>query len=77
MDEGAFAYYRKGQEHENRVRREDNEIAVEMYKKAIELDPNYALAYAGLSRAYSQRATLLGLPRTWLDSAIVTGPESY
>lgn len=56
MNEDALAYYRKGQEHENRVRREDNEFAVEAYKKAIELDPNYALAYAGLIRAYSQRA---------------------
>ena len=76
MDEDALAYYRKGQEHEKRVRREDNEIAAEAYKKAIELDPNHALAYAGLSRAYSQRATLLGLPRTWLDSAIVTGQRA-
>ena len=53
MEEDALTHYRMGQEHENRVRREDNEIAVEAYKKAIEFDPNYALAYTGLSRAYS------------------------
>ena len=41
MDEDALANYRKGQEHENRVKREDNEIAVEAYKKAIELDPRW------------------------------------
>ena len=75
MDEDALAYCRMGQEHENRVTREDNEIAAEAYKKAIALDPNYASAHAGLSRVYSQRATLLGLPRTWLDSAIVTGQK--
>ena len=76
MDQDALSHYRMGQEHENRVRREDNEIAVEAYKKALEIDPNYALAFAGLSRAYSQRATLLGLPRTWLDSAIVNGQRA-
>ena len=76
MDEDALAYCRTGQEHENRVTREDNEIAAAAYKKAIASHPNFALAYAGLSRVYSQRATLLGLARAWLDAAIVTGQKA-
>ena len=39
MDKDALTHYRMGQEHENRVRREDNGIAEEAYKKALEIDP--------------------------------------
>jgi len=75
MDEDTLACYRIGQEHENRVRREDNEIAVEAYKKAIELDPNYALAYAGLTRAPS--ILLNRIFRLRLRCALKPGPKPH
>jgi len=66
----AYDYYLKGREFYYHYRRQDNENAIELFKKALELDPNYALAYAGLGDAYAQRTFRFGFPRSWLDSAI-------
>jgi TolB-like protein/Flp pilus assembly protein TadD len=46
----AYDYYLKGNYYwENFVSREGNEKAVRMYEKAVELDPEFALAYAKLA----------------------------
>jgi eukaryotic-like serine/threonine-protein kinase len=66
----AYEYYVKGREFYNRYKKEDNEQAVELYKKALELDPDYALAHAGLGDAFFQRAFRFGFPETWFDTAI-------
>jgi serine/threonine protein kinase/Flp pilus assembly protein TadD len=66
----AYDYYLKGREYYYRYRKQDNEHAVELFKRALELDPAYALAYAGLGDAYSQRAGRFGMEPGWLDSAI-------
>ena len=36
--------------------REETEIAIDLFKKAVELDPNYAQAHAGLGFAYAWMA---------------------
>ncbi len=51
----AYDYYLKGMELYRRYRSADNESAIELYKRALELDPDYALARAGLADAYYQR----------------------
>ncbi len=66
----AYDYYLKGREYYYRYRKQDNEHAIELFKKALELDPNYALAYAGLGDAFSQRAGRFGMEPSWLDRAI-------
>jgi serine/threonine protein kinase len=66
----AYDCYLKGREYYYRYRKQDNENAIELFKKALELDPSYALAYAGLGDAYSQRTGRFGFEATWLDSAI-------
>jgi protein kinase/serine/threonine-protein kinase len=66
----AYALYLKGREHYYRYRKEDNEVAIEYFRTAIGLDPNYALAYAGLADAYSQRVQKFDYPKTWIDSAL-------
>src|SRR5213595_3592199 len=50
----AFQYYMQGRSYINRQTREDLLEAVRYCEKAIEEDRNYALAYAGLTDAYSQ-----------------------
>ncbi len=45
----AYDYWLLGNEHFFRYTREDNVIARQMYEKAIELDPRFARAYAGLA----------------------------
>jgi serine/threonine protein kinase/regulator of sirC expression with transglutaminase-like and TPR domain len=50
----AYEYYRRGGEYFVRDDTENNlELAIGMFEKAIGLDPNFALAYALLSRAHS------------------------
>jgi TolB-like protein len=48
----AFQYYVQGRGYISRRTREDLLTAIRYCEKAIEEDPNYALAYAGLSDAY-------------------------
>src|SRR5437667_1713161 len=50
----AFQYYMQGRGYTQRRTREDLLEAVRYCEKAIEEDRNYALAYAGLTDAYSQ-----------------------
>lgn len=50
----AYEYYLQGHQYHNRgLRKEDLIIAIQMYEKALELDPEYALAYAQLSRCHA------------------------
>jgi adenylate cyclase len=49
----AYDYYLRGREHFNRLTtQEANAQARQMFEKALELDPKYAEAYAGLSWTY-------------------------
>jgi serine/threonine protein kinase/tetratricopeptide (TPR) repeat protein len=50
----AFQYYMQGRSYAQRRTREDLLTAIGYCEKAIEEDPNYALAYAGLADAYAQ-----------------------
>jgi serine/threonine-protein kinase len=49
----AFQYYMQGLSFAQRRTREDLLTAVSYYDRAIEEDPNYALAYAGFADAYA------------------------
>jgi serine/threonine protein kinase/tetratricopeptide (TPR) repeat protein len=66
----AYDYYLRGRESYSRYRREHNESAIDFFKKAIEKDPGFALAYAGLGDAYGQRVIRFNYTRNWVDSAI-------
>ncbi len=44
----AYNFYIKGREFYYRYINEDNKQAIRMFKKALEIDPDYVLAYAGL-----------------------------
>jgi TolB-like protein len=72
----AYTYYLKGREYYYRYHKEDNENSIKLFKKALELDPNYALAYAGLGDAYGQRSQRFGFPSTWIDSSIAAGQHA-
>ena len=48
-DPRAYDYYLRGRSYARRVTRPDLELAIEMYDRAATLDPNFALAYAGLA----------------------------
>ncbi len=48
----AYQLYLKGRYHYSRLTTPEIQISISYFKRAIEIDPNYALVYAGLSDAY-------------------------
>jgi serine/threonine-protein kinase len=50
----AYQLYMKGRYYFARRTKEDVEKAIESYKQAIDLDPNFAIAYARLAEVYNQ-----------------------
>jgi TolB-like protein/Tfp pilus assembly protein PilF len=60
----AYILYIKGRFFWNQSTRAGNEKALEYYEKALTVDPNFSLAYAGLSDVYQQLMFSRSLPRT-------------
>jgi TolB-like protein/class 3 adenylate cyclase/tetratricopeptide (TPR) repeat protein len=58
----AYRLYLQGRFFEDRSNREGIEKAIDYFRQALELDPQYALAWAGLARAYSDQAGSSWLP---------------
>ena len=50
----AYDTYLRGREYYYRYREDDNLVAIKLFKQAIEIDPSFSSAYAGLADAYSQ-----------------------
>ncbi len=50
----AYDLYLRGQDYLYRMTKRGVEYAIQLFEKAIELDPRYAAAYAGCSSAYGQ-----------------------
>jgi serine/threonine protein kinase/Tfp pilus assembly protein PilF len=72
----AYDYYLKGREYSLRYTKEDNERALELYQKALEIDPHYALAYTGIASVYFNRHNRFGFAVAWVDSAIVVAEKA-
>jgi tetratricopeptide (TPR) repeat protein len=53
VDVDAYSYYLRGRKFFHQHRRKSLEYAMQMYEKAIETDPGYALAYAGTAMTCS------------------------
>ena len=68
----AYDAFLRGYVHYLRFTPEDSAKAVASFKKAIELDPNYGRAYAGLAAVYYEAsmlpALLKGLKISWLEA---------
>jgi TolB-like protein/Tfp pilus assembly protein PilF len=72
----AYAYYLRGREYYYKYTRDDNERAIELFRKALASDSSYALAYAGLGDAYERRYTIYGMQAGWADSAIASSTHA-
>ncbi len=66
---GAYDFYLMGREAYRQYNREDNEDAIRLFQKALEMDSTYARAWAGLGDAYCQGRLRYGLSFDWVDSA--------
>ncbi len=58
----AYQLYLKGRYFWNKVTPEGFEKSLEFYRRAIDIDPNYALAYAGLADSYNLLGSYSVLP---------------
>ena len=66
----AYDLFLRGVHYADRGRKDDNELAIGFFDRAIAEAPDFALAFAARSRAYERRASLYGFPRRWLDAAL-------
>ncbi len=71
----AYKWYLKGREYASRNRKQDNETAIDLFKKAITLDSAFALAWAELGNAYAERYGF-GAEISWLDSATAVSKKA-
>jgi TolB-like protein/DNA-binding winged helix-turn-helix (wHTH) protein len=70
----AFNYYAKAMYHFHNIRadlgtRSESDLAVDLFKEAIRLDPNYALAHVQLGYTYSRIAVFLENNPALIDQA--------
>ncbi len=56
MNPQAYEFYLRGRERSFKITPGALAESIELFQKAIEADPNYALAYAGLAEAYRTQA---------------------
>ena len=69
-DPKAYDAYLKGRAAYRRWTRPDNETALAFYQQAVDLDPEFALAIAGIANAQALRASKFGLGHEWIEEAI-------
>jgi TolB-like protein/Tfp pilus assembly protein PilF len=72
----AYDHYLKGRSHYYKYSQKANDSAIMEFKQAIQLDPDYVLAWAGLGDAYSQMNRLFGLSLAWNDSSKTAGTRA-
>jgi serine/threonine protein kinase/tetratricopeptide (TPR) repeat protein len=66
----AFEFYSKGRAFiERRDQKENIDFAIQMFQTALSLDPNFALAHAGLGEAYWHKYQITH-DSAWVDGAI-------
>jgi DNA-binding winged helix-turn-helix (wHTH) protein/TolB-like protein/Flp pilus assembly protein TadD len=66
----AYQLYQKGRFFWNKFTEDGLRKAIDYFKQAIAIDPNYALAYAGLSVSYTVQGAVGVLPpaQTWTEA---------
>ena len=67
----AYDFVLRAQEAANRFTEEGNEESIRLLNLALELDPEYALAWARLATSYALRPYAYGGDPAWGDSALV------
>ena len=66
----AYDLYLRGRNYARRVGRQDLQFALQMYENAVALDPNFALAHAGLAHVCAQYYYHFERQQQWLDRAV-------
>ncbi len=66
----AYEKYLHGQALYHLSHKEDNERAIALFREAVEIDPNFALAYVALANTYIDRVNLYEQDESNLDLAV-------
>ncbi len=69
----AYDYYLRGRSYARRVNRADLELAMEMYERAIRIDPKFALAHAGLANVCGLFHDWYGHDNRWIERGEAAG----
>jgi TolB-like protein/Tfp pilus assembly protein PilF len=67
----AYILYQRARSYYGMYTNDANETAITLFKEALDIDKNYALAYSGLSDCYGQRNIRFNFGQEWIDSALV------
>jgi tetratricopeptide (TPR) repeat protein len=67
----AYDYYLRGREMIFKLSKECVEGAIDYFSQAVQADPKYALAHAGLAQAYAISLSFYGGPEMLADQSIV------
>src|SRR6266849_1726898 len=66
----AYDLYLRGRNYARRVGRQDLQFALQMYENAVALDPEFALAHAGLANVCAQNHYNYGRDPVWMERAM-------
>ncbi len=65
----AYDLYLRGRNYARRVGRQDLHVALQMYENAVALDPNFALAHAGVANVCAQFFNHYEKQEQWIERA--------
>src|SRR5688572_20925537 len=68
----AYDLYLRGRNYARRVGRQDMLFALQMFENAVALDPNFALAHAGLANVCAEYYWHFERNQKWLDRAVAS-----
>jgi non-specific serine/threonine protein kinase len=66
----AYDLYLRGRNYARRVGRQDLQFALQMYENAVALDPDFALAHAGLGKVCAEYYYHFERKQQWIDRAM-------
>ncbi|MCL6261531.1 tetratricopeptide repeat protein [Aquiflexum sp. TKW24L] len=72
----AYEYYLRGRQLYYSYNIKENQEAIIEFRKALWVDPKYALAWSGLGDAFSQNFSRFGLGNNWMDSSKLASQKS-
>jgi len=67
----AYDLYLRGRNYARRVGRQDLQFALQMYENAVALDPDFALAHAGVAKVCAEYFYHFERQQQWIDRAII------
>lgn len=72
----AYDLYLQGRQHYRRWQADENEAAIALYRRALALDPEFALAWAGLANALGLQVAIFQRGAAKIDEAIAAAQRA-